>query len=85
MKRRIKQGWKMLTLEQKVTILHLLLHKKMNRPEISAIVGCSISTVSQVRRKYCDTKVTVEVTLKPSKVEMAKLLEARLEEPKLPL
>lgn len=76
-------GWKKLSLEQKITILHLLLHKNLTRHEIAEQVGCSSDTVSKVRRQYCVTVITKTVTLKPEKKQMAKFVAALSDEPPL--
>lgn len=83
MTRKMKSGWRKLTLEQKVTILHLLLHKNLTRFEIAEQVGCSTDTVSKVRREYCVTVITKVIILKPEKKQMAKFVKALSDEPPL--
>lgn len=72
-----RETWRALRLEEKVEILYLLVYSPMKRSEICERVKRSPACVSYVKREYCD--VTETVTLKAKKTHMAQLLRARSE------
>lgn len=83
-KRKSTSGWRKMTLEQKVEVLHCLIDKKMSALRVAREFKKSPKTIHMIKHEYC-TSVTVTIcTLRPEKKMMARLLEDKREEPKIP-
>jgi hypothetical protein len=73
-----------MTLEQKVEILHCLIDRKMSALSVAKEFKKSPKTIHMIKHEYCTTQIVRICTLKPEKKMMARFLEERREEPKLP-
>ena len=72
------------TLDAHVDVIDMTLNKKMTRVQIVKLTRLKYGTVRNIQHEFLTFSTVTSVALKPDKNNMARLLEARTEEPTLP-
>lgn len=73
-RKRFPKGWKMLTTEQRVEALYLIIEEKMSQREVARRIGCTSSSICKLSKAYCNTVTVRTVSIKPEKKTMARLI-----------